>query len=133
VVSTIKHFACNDQEDGKRGLDAQVSQRALREIYLRPFQIAARDADPGALMTSYNRVNGIPTSENKELLQGVLRDEWKWDPLIMSDCYAFPRGRLAIFRALVLTRIIHLQVRSIFLPTSSRSRPRSRNARPNQI
>ena len=84
VISTIKHFVCNDQEDKKYSLNAVVTQRALREIYLRPFQIAARDANPGALMTAYNKVNGFHCSEHPYLEQ-VVRAEWKWDPLIMSD------------------------------------------------
>ncbi|KAK6227375.1 beta-glucosidase [Colletotrichum tabaci] len=85
VISTIKHLVCNDQEDQKRAVSALMTERALREIYLRPFQIAARDAKPGACMTSYNKVNGIHVSESKHILHDIVRKEWKWDPLIMSD------------------------------------------------
>ncbi|KAB8072481.1 putative beta-glucosidase H [Aspergillus leporis] len=84
VISAVKHFVGNDQEHERRAVDVLVTQRALREIYLRPFQIAARDARPGALMTSYNKINGKHVAENKEILD-IVRQEWKWDPLIMSD------------------------------------------------
>ncbi|KAG4412629.1 hypothetical protein IFR04_014228 [Cadophora malorum] len=95
VISTIKHFVCNDQEDKKYSLNAVVTQRALREIYLRPFQIAARDANPGALMTAYNKVNGFHCSEHPYLEQ-VVRAEWKWDPLIMSDWFGTFVGHTAV-------------------------------------
>lgn len=85
VIAAIKHLVCNDQENGKRGLNAIMTQRALREIYLRPFQIVARDAPTGALMASYNKVNGVHVSESRHILQDIIRNEWKWDPLIMSD------------------------------------------------
>lgn len=85
VIATVKHFICNDQEDEKRALNAIMTERALREIYLRPFQIVARDAPARALMASYNKVNGIHVSESKQLLNDIVREEWKWDPLIMSD------------------------------------------------
>ncbi|KAI5456496.1 putative beta-glucosidase H [Mariannaea sp. PMI_226] len=87
VISTIKHFVCNDQEHDKCSLNALVTERALREIYLRPFQIAARDANPRALMTSYNKVNGEHVSESKRLITDVVRGEWGWDPLVMSDWF----------------------------------------------
>jgi beta-glucosidase len=85
VIAAVKHFVCNDQEHDKMALNALVTDRALREIYLRPFQIIARDANPGALMTSYNKVNGMPVSQSTHLLQHVIREEWGWNPLIMSD------------------------------------------------
>lgn len=85
VIAAVKHFICNDQDDDKMALNAMITDRALREIYLRPFQIVARDANPGALMTSYNKVNGLSVSESTRLLKDVVREEWGWDPLIMSD------------------------------------------------
>lgn len=88
VTATPKHFVCNDQEHERRAVDVIVTERALREVYLRPFQIAARDADPRAIMTSYNKVNGQHVSQSYRLLQSVLRDEWKWNPIIISDWYA---------------------------------------------
>ncbi|KAG2419655.1 hypothetical protein HFD88_004451 [Aspergillus terreus] len=86
VISTVKHFVGNDQEHERRAVDVLVTQRALREIYLRPFQIVARDAKPGALMTSYNKINGKHVVEDARMLN-LVRDEWKWNPLIMSDWY----------------------------------------------
>jgi beta-glucosidase len=87
VAGCIKHFVCNDQEHQRSLYDAQLTQRALREIYLLPFQIVARDANPKMFMTSYNKVNGTHASESKGLLQDVLRDEWGWDGVIVSDWY----------------------------------------------
>lgn len=87
VISTVKHFVCNDQEHERRAVNTIITQRALREIYLRPFQIVARDAKPGALMTAYNKVNGCHVSENLDLLSKILYQEWCWEPLIISDWY----------------------------------------------
>ncbi|KAI0034128.1 glycoside hydrolase family 3 protein [Vararia minispora EC-137] len=77
VAATIKHYVANDQEFERF--------RALREIYLKPFQIAIRDSNPWALMTSYNRVNGLHVSENPWLLQDILRKEWGYEGMLMSD------------------------------------------------
>ncbi|GJE99911.1 glycoside hydrolase family 3 protein [Phanerochaete sordida] len=85
VSATIKHFVANDQEFERFSINSEVSERALREIYLKPFQIAIKDADPWALMTAYNRLNGIHCSENKWLLDGILRKEWGYKGLVMSD------------------------------------------------
>ncbi|KAF4221525.1 hypothetical protein CNMCM5878_008773 [Aspergillus fumigatiaffinis] len=84
VISTVKHYVGNDQEHERRAVDVLVTPRALREIYLRPFQIVARDAHPGALMTSYNKINGKHVVENPAMLD-IVRKDWNWDPLIMSD------------------------------------------------
>ena len=87
IVPTLKHFVCNDQEHERMAVNSIVTERALREIYLSPFQTAIRIAQPGALMTAYNKVNGIHASENKRLLQGILRGEWGWNGLVMSDWF----------------------------------------------
>jgi beta-glucosidase len=87
VSATIKHFVANDQEHERMGSDSVVEQRALRDIYLRAFQIAQKHSKPWAYMTSYNKLNGTHCSENKWLLQDVLRKEWEHDGLIMSDWY----------------------------------------------
>jgi len=87
VSATIKHFVANDQEHERMGEDSIVEERALREVYLRAFQIAQKRSTPWAYMTSYNKLNGTHCSENKWLLQDVLRKEWKHDGLIMSDWY----------------------------------------------
>ncbi|GIK06025.1 hypothetical protein Aspvir_010143 [Aspergillus viridinutans] len=84
VISTVKHYVGNDQEHERRAVDVLVTPRALREIYLRPFQVVARDAQPGALMTSYNKINGKHVVESPAMLD-IVRKDWNWDPLIMSD------------------------------------------------
>ncbi|KAH8655309.1 putative beta-glucosidase [Xylariales sp. PMI_506] len=85
VSATIKHFVCNDQEHERMSQDSRVSERALREIYTMPFQLAQLHAKPWAFMTSYNRVNGVHASESMHLLQEILRGEWEFDGLVMSD------------------------------------------------
>jgi beta-glucosidase len=85
IAATIKHFVCNDQEHQRLAYSATITERALREIYLMAFQIAIRDSDPAAIMTAYNKVNGVHVSENPILLKKLLRDEWKWNGTIMSD------------------------------------------------
>lgn len=85
VACALKHLVCNDQEFERNSADSIVNPRTLREIYLMPFQLAIRDAKPLAIMTSYNKVNGVHCSEDKELLQGILRDEWQWKGMVISD------------------------------------------------
>ncbi|KXJ95028.1 glycoside hydrolase family 3 protein [Microdochium bolleyi] len=87
IQATVKHFVCNDHEHKRNAVDVIVTDRALREIYALPFQLAVRDAQPGAFMTGYNSVQGHYCSENKKLLQDLLRGEWKWDGLVMSDWF----------------------------------------------
>lgn len=90
---TVKHFCCNNQETNRLTSNSVVSQRALRETYLRAFQICIREADPAALMTSYNLLNGVHTSERKDLLQLLLRQEWGYRGLIMTDWVVPGLGR----------------------------------------
>ncbi|KAL3471517.1 glycosyl hydrolase family 3 N terminal domain-containing protein [Aspergillus californicus] len=85
VGATVKHFVCNDVETDRTKVDVIVQERALREIYLKPFEIVVREAKPWAVMASYNKVNGLHVSESKDLLDGVLRKEWGFDGVIMSD------------------------------------------------
>ncbi|OBA16913.1 uncharacterized protein OGAPODRAFT_12856 [Ogataea polymorpha] len=85
LAATMKHFVGNDQEHERFSSNSVISQRALREIYLRPFEIAIKESQPKAIMTSYNRVNGVHVSEDKYLLSEVLRHEWGYQGLIMSD------------------------------------------------
>lgn len=87
VAATLKHFVCNDLEDQRFSSDSIVSERALREIYLEPFRLAIKNSNPVCLMTSYNKVNGVHCSQNKRLLIDILREEWKWDGMIMSDWF----------------------------------------------
>jgi beta-glucosidase len=85
VQATPKHFVCNDQEHERRAVNTIIPERALREVYLRPFQILARDAAPGVLMTSYNKINGLHVAHDPRIINGIVREEWGWDPLVMSD------------------------------------------------
>jgi len=80
-----KHFACNNQEVNRHHNDSRVSGRALREIYLRGFEICVKEAHPKNIMTSYNKVNGVWSHYNFDLAKTVLRDEWKYDGVIMTD------------------------------------------------
>ena len=83
--TTIKHFAGNNQEKNRMNNDSRMSERTLREIYLKGFQIAIEEGHPTALMTSYNLINGIHPSENSRLLIDVVRNEWNFKGLIMTD------------------------------------------------
>jgi beta-glucosidase len=87
IAATLKHLVCNDQEHERMAINSVVTERALREIYLLPFMIAVKMSKPGAIMTAYNRVNGTHASESERLLQEIVRDEWKWKGLVMSDWY----------------------------------------------
>ncbi|MGN0978665.1 MAG: glycoside hydrolase family 3 N-terminal domain-containing protein, partial [Faecousia sp.] len=82
---TIKHFACNNQEDNRMGVSSVVSERALREIYLKGFEIAVKQAQPMAIMTSYNRVNSVHAANSFDLCTTAAREEWGFGGIIMTD------------------------------------------------
>lgn len=82
---TLKHFCANNQETNRYNSNSRVSERAMREIYLRGFERAVRDASPKAIMSSYNLLNGVHTSESEALNKNILRDEWGFTGLIMTD------------------------------------------------
>ena len=84
---TIKHFACNNQELNRLNNNSIVNERVLREIYLKGFKIAIEEGKPKALMTSYNLINGIHSSQRRDLVTDVLRSEWGFEGVVMSDWY----------------------------------------------
>ncbi len=87
VGASIKHYVCNDEEFERFSISSEVRERALREIYLLPFRAAVRETQPWTIMAAYNLVNGIPASENSYLLTEVLRQEWGFDGVVVSDWF----------------------------------------------
>ena len=99
VGATVKHYLGNEQEFERYSISAEVDERTLREIYLPPFQAAVREAKTWALMASYNLVNGVAASESVYFLHDVLRDEWGWDGLAMSDWFMSVKSTTASVNA----------------------------------
>lgn len=85
VGASVKHFACNNKETNRKHSDSRVSERALREIYLKAFEIIVHEEEPYTIMSSYNAINGERASESWDLLTGILRDEWNYSGMVTSD------------------------------------------------
>lgn len=85
IAASVKHFVCNNKETNRRDSDSRVSERAIREIYLKPFEIVVKKANPWTIMSSYNIVNGHRASECRELLEDILRGEWGYQGMVTTD------------------------------------------------
>ncbi len=90
---TVKHFACNNQEDNRNAVSSNLSERALREIYLRSFEICVREGGAKGIMTSYNRINGVYASNCHDICTKVLRNEWGFDGVVMTDWFSTNKGQ----------------------------------------
>lgn len=98
AVSSLKHFAANNQEYKRQNGDSQADERTLREIYLTGFEIAVKEGKPGTVMCAYNKINGVHCSDNKALLTDILRTEWSFDGMVVTDWGAL-NDRIKAFQA----------------------------------
>ena len=89
IAAVAKHFALNNKETNRKDSDSRASERAIREIYLKAFEILVKEYDVWSIMTSYNMINGRRASENHDLLKGVLREEWGFDGLVTTDWWTW--------------------------------------------
>lgn len=89
---TVKHFACNNQEDNRNGVSSNLAERTLREIYLRGFEICVRDGGAKGIMTSYNKINGVYASNCHDICTKALRNEWGFDGVVMTDWFSTNKG-----------------------------------------
>ena len=84
-IATIKHFCCTNRENERMTVSSDVDEKALRQIYLKGFEIAVKESAPKAVMSSYNRLNGVYTANRKDLLTDILRSEWGFSGVVMTD------------------------------------------------
>jgi len=89
IAPAVKHFALNNKETNRKDSDSRASERAIREIYLKAFEIIVKTAKPWCIMSSYNIINGHRASENADLLTGILRDEWGYDGMVCTDWWTY--------------------------------------------
>lgn len=89
IAATVKHFALNNKETNRKNSDSRASERAIREIYLKQFEIIVKEAHPWSIMSSYNIINGHRASEDSDLLIGILRGEWGWDGMVTTDWWTY--------------------------------------------
>ncbi len=90
---TIKHFACNNQETDRYHTSSELDEKTLRELYLKPFEIVVKTARPGAVMAAYNKTGGVYCANHKDLIEGVLRGEWGFSGIVMTDWLATGKGQ----------------------------------------
>ena len=98
VGTSLKHFACNNQEKDRFSSDSVMDERTLRELYLRGFEIAVREGHPATLMSAYNKINGTHCSDNRKLLTEILREDWGFDDMVVTD-WGGMSDRVAAFSA----------------------------------
>ena len=89
ISPAVKHFALNDKETNRKNSDSRVSERAIREIYLKAFEIIVKTAKPLCIMSSYNLINGCRASENRDMLTGILREEWGYEGMVCTDWWNY--------------------------------------------
>ena len=89
IAATPKHFALNNKETNRRNCDSRASERSIREIWLKQFEIIVKESHPWSIMSSYNIINGHRASENRDLLTGILREEWGFDGMVTTDWWTF--------------------------------------------
>ena len=96
ISACVKHFALNNKETNRKNSDSRISERAAREIYLKAFEMIVKNCDPWYIMSSYNLINGVRASENRELLVDILREEWGFDGMVSTDWHTYSEQYIEI-------------------------------------